>query len=185
MFAVFLLSLTLCPVLTALKCKENEFFDVSVEKCKKCSTCPDQLLSRTCSETSDTLCGLDGNFSFLGSKSAGNEEARDIEVPTVLQSDEEERYWKSLAFALIAVLSALVILTTIVVIVTCHRVRNYTWLCKGVTQEQGSFAIFLVNNFPTDSLPSLIYVSFIVFKWSNLLLIMVFVTIKYFSFLFS
>lgn len=154
-FAAFLLSLTLCPVLMALECKENEFFDVSVEKCKKCSTCPDQLLSRTCSETSDTLCGLEGNFSFLGSQSAGNEETRDIEAPTVLQSDEEERYWKSLAFALIAVLSALVILTTIVVIVTCHRVRNYTWLCKGVTQEQGSLVTFLVHYCPTDSLLSL------------------------------
>ncbi|XP_053374288.1 uncharacterized protein LOC123529209 [Mercenaria mercenaria] len=138
--AVCLLWVVLCPSLLAQKCKDSEFFDASTQKCKKCSTCPDQLLSKTCSETSDTLCGLHINFSFLDSQSSGNEDVGDIGTPTVLQSDDEERYWKSLAFALIAVLSALVILTTIVVIVTCHRVRNYTWLCKGVTQEQGEDA---------------------------------------------
>ena len=127
----------ICQTCLAAKCKDNEFFDEIAGICKQCSECLDQLQSRTCSESSDTVCGLQIKFSFLDSQSSGNDDGGDVDAPTVLQSDEEERYWKSLAFALIAVLSALVILTTIVVLLTCHRVRNYSWLCKGVTQEQG------------------------------------------------
>ncbi|XP_060553023.1 uncharacterized protein LOC132714235 isoform X2 [Ruditapes philippinarum] len=126
----------ICQTCMAGKCNDNEFFDEIASVCKTCSECPDQLQSRTCSEFSDTVCGLQIKFSFLDSQSSGKEDERDMEAPTVLQSDEEERYWKSLAFALIAVLSVLVILTTIVVIITCHRVRSYTSLCKGVAQDQ-------------------------------------------------
>lgn len=138
--AIFLLGLIFCPVSPAFKCKKNEFYDLVEQKYKVCTVCLDQLLRRTCSETSDTLCGIEGDFSFLTSQSSDNEDKRKVEPPTVLQSAEEERHWKVLAFALIGVLSALVLLTTIVVIVTCHRIRNYTWFCKGVANEQGEDA---------------------------------------------
>lgn len=140
--------ITVCSVVTCLAatCKENEFFNEHTLKCQACKVCQDMLLSRICSGTQDTICeGFSGlNFSFLGPpRNRGlvpPDKKVEIESPTVLQSNEDEAYWKTLAFALIGILSLLVMITTVVVVFTCHRFRNYSWLCKGVTQEQAEDA---------------------------------------------
>lgn len=134
-------SISLC---LGSRCKLDEFFSDELGLCKPCTQCPDTLvINIPCMETRDTICGLGGNFSFLGlprHKGIVLDVDLHVDRPTVLQSDEEEAYWKTLAFALIGILSLLVVITTLVVLFTCHRFRNYSWLCKGVTQEQAEDA---------------------------------------------
>ena len=139
----------------ARRCRKNEFFNLQLNRCQVCTVCKDgQALRRTCSKTNDTLCGMI-NFSFLDNRKEGkypyvpNDDysvhftedkpdpqrentAPNNKAPYVL-SQENEREWKNLAFALIAVLSVLIILTTTLVLIICYKVRHTGWFCKSVT----------------------------------------------------
>lgn len=137
------------------KCKDHEFFNLERQKCQECTVCkPGQMLRRTCSETNDTLCGMI-NFSFLDPRkedkhfyntkdslgtrvleveqySSRVTRGPTIKAPYVL-SEENELEWKNLAFALIGILSVLIIVTTVLVLVICYKVRYTGWFCKSVT----------------------------------------------------
>ena len=136
-----------------LGCRDNEFFNLETKHCQVCTLCkPGQAFRRTCSETNDTLCGM-WDFSFLDTRKGMRQQYttdydepfiqqeehythRVTKVPTqkapyVLSGNEEE--WKNLAFALIGVLSVLVILATILVFVICYKVRHTGWFCKTVS----------------------------------------------------
>ena len=147
-------------------CKSNEFFNLQTRQCQMCTLCkPGQALRRTCSKTNDTLCGMI-NFSFIDPRkeekevynSEDSEQAlNEIEdsfphrvtkeptqkAPYVL-SQENELEWKNLAFALIGVLSVLIIVTTVLVLIICYKVRYTGWFCKSVTAiDQGNVLMFL------------------------------------------
>lgn len=140
MLVLILLGLTFSPVSAFRNCSENEFFNEVTGKCQVCSTC-DGLLSRVCSEMHDTLCGIvvdkNLNFSFLEYKHSWNNNPKQQDTPTVLQSYEDEEYWKNLAIALIAVVSVLTVVSTLIVMLDCYRFRKYNLSCKGVATDQG------------------------------------------------
>lgn len=131
------------------QCLNGSFYDEAEGKCQMCSQCkPNEIVIRTCLGSQDTKCGRYTdyiNFSFLARGGQGNdsrdgtESTEKLSPPEVIQANEEERQWKTLAFVLIGMISALFIAATIVVIISCHRFRNYQWLCKAVSSEQGEF----------------------------------------------
>lgn len=154
-------------------CSENEFFNLQRNLCQVCTVCKHgQALRRTCSKTNDTLCGMI-NFSFLdghkeekqphvtdddysGHFTAYDEQNshRVSEEPThkapYVLSQENEREWKNLAFALIGVLSVLIILTTLLVLIICYKVRHTGWFCKSVTgidQEDTENGYVVIHRF--------------------------------------
>lgn len=156
----------------ARRCRKNEFFNLQLNRCQVCTVCKDgQALRRTCSKTNDTLCGMI-NFSFLDNRKEGkypyvpNDDysvhftedkpdsqrentAPNNKAPYVL-SQENEREWKNLAFALIAVLSVLIILTTTLVLIICYKVRHTGWFCKSVTgidQEEAENGYVVIHRF--------------------------------------
>ena len=152
MITVLLVLLYCLGTESVRRCRENEFFNLETRQCQVCTVCkPGQAFRRTCSETNDTLCGMI-NFSFLDTRKEerhpyvndydaqfSQEDHKTHRVtkeptqkpPYMLSENEQE--WKNLAFALIAVLSVLVILTTILVLVICYKVRHTGWFCKTVT----------------------------------------------------
>ena len=156
MLMVIVLTCFLTEAASRVKdCKENEFFNLQRHHCQVCTVCkPGQALRRTCSKTNDTLCGMI-NFSFIDprkeekevyitedSEQTWNENEESFphrvtkepthKAPYVL-SQENELEWKNLAFALIGVLSVLIVVTTVLVLIICYKVRYTGWFCKSVT----------------------------------------------------
>ncbi|KAL4238263.1 hypothetical protein ACF0H5_002975 [Mactra antiquata] len=144
MLVPLLLGISLCAVLAVQDCPENEFYNQETKQCQMCSTCDGQLLSRICSGTRDTMCGIvlarNFNFSFLDTKHSLSGSNKEQDTPTVIESDDDEEYWKNLAIALIAVVSVLAVVSTLVVMLDCYRYRKYNMTCKGATLEQGDVA---------------------------------------------
>lgn len=150
-------------------CKENEFFNLQLRQCLECTVCkPGQALRRTCSKTNDTLCGMI-NFSFIDprkevyitvdSQPTWTENKQSFphrvtkepthKAPYVL-SQENELQWKNLAFALIGVLSVLIVVTTVLVLIICYKVRYTGWFCKSVTgidQEDAENGYVVIHRF--------------------------------------
>lgn len=151
------------------KCGENQFFNSRRNRCQLCTVCkPGQAFRRTCSDTNDTLCGMI-DFSFLDShkdeketdteyinftldqkpNSHGITEESAHKAPYVL-SEENELEWKNLAFALIGVLSVLILITTVLVLIICYKIRHTGWFCKSVTgldQEDTENGYVVIHRF--------------------------------------
>lgn len=131
-------------VQSKLDCVDGTYFDEKVGQCRNCTPCQGvHIVLFPCGGYHDNRCGpisdvLD--FSFLDRDvKKDNEQTKvdkSVDSPEVIEANEEE-HWKTLSFVLIGVISALVIVATVIVIISCHRLRNYHWLCKAVTSEQG------------------------------------------------
>ncbi|GFN87771.1 rho guanine nucleotide exchange factor [Plakobranchus ocellatus] len=133
-------------------CREGEFFYIKEGACKKCSTsCPKDLISYPCSDFQDVRCesfprsrepysskpfqGHRNGASFDGyinrkigvsRESAAirrKDQTSENELETTIEK-HDWKYWKTLAFALIALLSVLIIVATIVVVVACLKVQQ-------------------------------------------------------------
>ena len=126
----------------ASKCHEGYFLVTGIKLCKKCSTsCPEEDVDMPCTEFADVLCkssplsaehtntgsiphGGDG----LGVNENENSEWREIDssggLELTLEEKHDWRHWKTLAFALIALLCVLIIVATIVVVVACLKLQQ-------------------------------------------------------------
>ncbi|KAI8781142.1 CAunnamed protein product [Biomphalaria glabrata] len=119
------------------RCGKNSFYDNRTKQCRICSTCPNnQIIKIPCSETADLECGP-FNFSntdtYIMKSYQKNAEYVDVgdnynenedeEEPTTIEKEDRE-YWKSLAFALIGLLSILIIVATVVVLVACRKLQR-------------------------------------------------------------
>lgn len=135
-------------------CEQGKFFDVKTNKCTDCSLCQvNEKSLKSCGGFHDNVCGQYSDFfdfSFLNKKTNEQDTRTDnssekepkhtqISVPEVIEATDEEQQWKTLSFVLIGMISALIIVATVIVIISCHRFRHYHWLCKAVTSEQGKF----------------------------------------------
>ncbi|XP_059158250.1 uncharacterized protein LOC131942384 [Physella acuta] len=124
-------------------CRAGHFYDTIAEKCKKCSLCPaNQLVKTQCSQFADLECGsLDSNIDVLfdtkngvlsidvdtGTPKRTSKEKPSLivnedEGPTVEKEDRE--YWKTLAFALIGLLSVLIIVATVIVLMAFRKLQK-------------------------------------------------------------
>ena len=149
LFLLFLSEKVLCKNEdTSTLCPIGKFYDELHRKCQMCSPCnPNEISIKKCGEKTDTECERYTDFvdfSFLTNNEKENNSGKvttdkvKFSPPEVIQANEEEKQWKTLAFVLIGMISALVIVATVIVIISCHRFRNYQWLCKAVTTDQGT-----------------------------------------------
>ena len=117
-------------------CPENHFFNTETDRCQECSVCPENVfISRTCSETNDTLCRKI-DFSFMIENDENSVKENTV-TPYVVSLDEDQLYWRNLAFALIIVLSLTVVISTGCVLVACYRFRHTGRFCKSMVQDHG------------------------------------------------
>ncbi|XP_052768520.1 uncharacterized protein LOC128208882 [Mya arenaria] len=130
-----------------ITCDTGHYHHLDLDKCVECSSCNEEPVMWPCQGTKDTQCGIlqftFSDFSFMNSQSygeVGSDGDGVAKAPRIMGSEAEERQWQTVAFVLIGMISFLVILATIVIIISCHKFRNYPWLCKTVTTETGDDA---------------------------------------------
>ncbi|XP_041365104.1 uncharacterized protein LOC121380381 [Gigantopelta aegis] len=149
LFLVNFVVLTFIPVLCGFQhCKTGQYWSKELKTCKICSTCPtNNIIRKPCTRYLDTVCtkffefqdfnsvsddGGKGYHYSLDPPDARRGEQTDVLVP-VVEIDEMPtitkdvgQYWKNLAFALIGVLCALIVLATIIVFFACRKLQATT-----------------------------------------------------------
>lgn len=150
-------------------CRAGHFYDSITEQCKKCSNCPaNQLVTKTCSQFADLECGsLDSNIDVLfdtkngvlsidvdtgtpkrTSKEKSSLIVNEDEGPTVEKEDRE--YWKTLAFALIGLLSVLIIVATVIVLMAFRKLQKVAVIKQPEENDIGNYcssSSFQLDNF--------------------------------------
>lgn len=123
-------------------CKEGHYFNLELTKCFPCTVCYERPIIRICSEAKDTQCGIGSDFSFLNLPNTYGEKTVGIPTaPKVLSSEADERQWQTVAFVLIGIISVLVVIAAAIIIISCHKFRHYSWLCKTVSNDAGKYGI--------------------------------------------
>lgn len=136
-FIVATILLRLCNG-TQHYCSPTQYFDIESESCKACSTCTStDIIRRTCSYNSDTVCGPFYEFSdFL--KKFRTKISPEVQVkPSTKDKNAnlKEDTWNSLMLVLIGCLSVfgIVLVVLIVTAVLTYRKRtggNQLWSSK-------------------------------------------------------
>ncbi|CAL1548314.1 unnamed protein product [Lymnaea stagnalis] len=142
--------INLCISSKSTSCGQGNYYDSRKNECKKCSVCPiNHIIKTPCSTFEDQECSP---FSFdefsefdtsvlraypTGHINPGVDEEDNIKPkrshnkvtddhgPTTVEKEDRE-YWKTLAFALIGLLSVLIVVATVVVLVACRRLQKAT-----------------------------------------------------------
>lgn len=132
---------------TGKPCAPDHFYQESTARCVPCTKCSDyEVVRKLCSQTADTLCGYFKEFkSFQHHSNVGDKHGKSLqpvaektELHLTIYSEgaghsrgnvavretAENQHWRTVAFALIGALSALVFLGTFVVLVTCKRINQ-------------------------------------------------------------
>lgn len=127
-------------------CSPTQYFDTESESCKTCSTCrPTDIIRRTCSLNSDTVCGPFYEFSdFL--KKLRTKISPEVPVKPSTKdknANPKEDTWNSLMFVLIGCLSVfgIVLVVLIVTAVLTYRKRtggNQMWTSKEELFDEGT-----------------------------------------------
>lgn len=145
----FVSQLNVCISSKSMSCGQGNFYDARKDECKKCTVCPiNHIIKTPCSTFEDQECSpfsfdefseFDSNiFKTYPTEhiSPGVDEENvkpkrfygkvaDDHGPTTVEKEDRE-YWKTLAFALIGLLSVLIIVATVVVLVACRRLQKAT-----------------------------------------------------------
>ncbi|KAH9495872.1 hypothetical protein Btru_015311 [Bulinus truncatus] len=141
-------------------CGKNLFYDSRSKQCKTCSTCPNnQIIKVPCSETADLECGpfnftssdsymmksYQKDSEYIGNGDFYEEEEESKEEPTTIEKEDRE-YWKTLAFALIGLLTILIIVATVVVLVACRKLQKATIIKQPDYYDTGT-SVGIFDNF--------------------------------------
>ena len=117
------------------RCDFDNYYDGLTGRCTPCSqvvSCPDGYIRRLCRENSDTECVQYSYFNpenQVESSSGKDDDVSTIDRnhinhhgPATMETEDQE-YWKALAFALIGLLSVLIVATVVVLFACCklHR----------------------------------------------------------------
>ncbi|XP_046367986.1 uncharacterized protein LOC124143170 [Haliotis rufescens] len=139
MGAIVYLALTLCTISLATgRCRKgSEFFNEDTQACEQCSKCPqNKIIKEPCTETQDVQCKSFTEFRNFNQidtvqytndkeEEGASDPGHDItikEIPAITKDEGE--YWRNLAFALIGVLCALIVVATIIVLCACRKLHE-------------------------------------------------------------
>ncbi|KAH3852041.1 uncharacterized protein LOC127874866 [Dreissena polymorpha] len=142
------------PQGTDVQCKDGEFYHVEFGRCLSCSACMPELVP--CGSLCHGFMIFKGfsflqqpqekpkGFSFLQQPEekpkADCKTKEDVpeKTPKVLNAVEEERLWRTLAFALIGIICLLVVAAAVLFFLSLNGLRYYPgWFCKTVNNDAG------------------------------------------------
>ncbi|KAK3580844.1 hypothetical protein CHS0354_032902 [Potamilus streckersoni] len=143
-YLLLLLECTLHTAVLALRkrCPPSEYFDTKLTSCQPCKTCPRNTQTLLwCGTDHDTVCGksnkewhfLNNNklliedvesSQYVNIDTTAQKELPEVPVPPEVLSKDSSSYWRSLAFALIGILCAMVLLTGFIFLMYCRFCRH-------------------------------------------------------------